>query len=47
MFILYIIYFCINFDIVVVSQTDDGSLELRPETSGQKKSKSFPAPNGA
>ena len=34
MLILLIIYFRINFDIVVVNYTDDGFLELGSETSG-------------
>jgi len=34
MSILFIIYFRINFDIVVVNYTDDGFLELGSETSG-------------
>ena len=33
MFILFISYFCISFDIVVANYTDDGSLELGTETS--------------
>ena len=33
MSILFIIYFPINLDIVVVNYTDDGSLELESETS--------------
>ena len=34
MLILFIIYFLINFDFVLVYYTDDGSLELGSETSG-------------
>ena len=34
MFILFIIYFRISFDIMVANYTDDGSLELRSEASG-------------
>ena len=34
MFVLFIIYFRINFDFVLVYYTDDGSLELGFETSG-------------
>ena len=34
MFILFTIYFRINFDFVVVYYTDDGSLELGSETFG-------------
>ena len=34
MFTSFIIYFRINFDIVVANYTDDGSLELGSEMSG-------------
>ena len=34
MFILFIVYFRINFDILVANYTDDGSLELGSESSG-------------
>ena len=34
MFILFIIYFPLNLDSVVVNCTDDGSLELGSKTSG-------------
>ena len=34
MSIFFIIYFPINFDFVLIHYTDDGSLELGPETSG-------------
>ena len=34
MFILFTIYYPINFDFVLVYYTDDGSLELRSETFG-------------
>ena len=34
MLMLFIIYFRIHFDIVVVNYTDDGSLELGSEMSG-------------
>ena len=34
MFILFTIYFPINFEFVLIYYTDDGSLELGSETSG-------------
>ena len=34
MFVLFIIYFRINLDILVANYTDDGSLEIGSETSG-------------